>query len=816
MTAIRAGVCVMLALAGCLPAWAAWQRSDDDLADTAAYSSEIDSGRFIAVGLRRPDLPAKLYVRMGLNWRVCDDSTLEGGIRSLVRIRTAGAATPFAEMFGDEGRAVGSEADAPLPYSISFSPYRDFCAARALGRVRGALKDPLSGVQIVGWLLDPGEQAGEDVSDYALRAFRLWLARKYGPAGPEGEGSGAMTGEAEARLLAANPVALSEAWDAKLSSFEDVQIPRSSANIAALLDWQAFRTEAATAFLKAQVAAITSADPLRRPVVIEAPGAPPSLLAASQYKAASATVGGGPDSVALQASYLRHCAPEKSLWLTLDGAGRPGGALDKMAWRAIGAGARAIMLTDDTSRGTAAGELRAAQFAHCLHRIEPYLLDAVPYDEVAPPNETVTFIAPDGQSGTDASLLQDLKPLYRAVRGIGYAAQVLPGSEALAVRPGEGETVCMLGMRRLSSPALGAVSGFVLSGGTLIADAEFARCDQCDRERHGVEAGGRADLLGLRDAEVDGSETKVMMAPPSGSPEDGQTVRGGGRRELTDAIRARGRQEMQLRPGTRALARFADGSPAIVEHAYGKGRVVYMATRAGQLEDCAALRDLAKAILSGSPVKPATEVRLDEGRGRPARGSICADALIDEQHGRAIGIVMDEGDDDAPAPACTVSLPLGHVGRISQVCVMDCTRGGATVGSTPALPRDRWSVEHGRLSVRLPQVARVAIILATARPEPTVALDVTRTGREVELRASSSGTDDLPPGASMRVLAPAGWEYEGTDSKGLRLPLGGGVIQLRPNAGAEPSTYAVVASIEGKSGLALSPPCAAMVMVGVK
>lgn len=107
---------------------------------------------------------------------------------------------------------------------------------------------------------------------------------------------------------------------------------------------------------------------------------------------------------------------------------------------------------------------------------------------------------------------------------------------------------------------------FVKNGGTLIATMFFAAFSPHGNPLAEAPALGLHDLLGFR---VDGrrrvNQAESFTIPPGAEPLPAHTVILAQRHDiLTD-----------LSPETQVLARFADGTPAILVHPYGQGRVYY-------------------------------------------------------------------------------------------------------------------------------------------------------------------------------------------------------------------------------------------------
>ncbi len=122
----------------------------------------------------------------------------------------------------------------------------------------------------------------------------------------------------------------------------------------------------------------------------------------------------------------------------------------------------------------------------------------------------------------------------------------------------------------LSRRVADGVKRYVAEGGTAVGEARIAWNNSRGFASHEIPGEGLAAVFGARETVIRPVKAaRLIVAPSAQLPglREGETVRG-------DAFE----EEFAPNTGARVLARYADGKPAMVENAYGKGKAILAGT----------------------------------------------------------------------------------------------------------------------------------------------------------------------------------------------------------------------------------------------
>jgi hypothetical protein len=145
----------------------------------------------------------------------------------------------------------------------------------------------------------------------------------------------------------------------------------------------------------------------------------------------------------------------------------------------------------------------------------------------------------------------------------------------------------------VSEQSAKALVEFVRGGGALVSEARLAWNDEKGRAKDVIPGFGLNEVCGCR-------EDSVQMTPT-----------GKAEVSLSDGEKFKGfvyQESLGVAPGAKAIASFADGSPAIVTSEFGKGRMMTIGTFLGTAYETDREESLAKFIRSlldwGGVAKP--------------------------------------------------------------------------------------------------------------------------------------------------------------------------------------------------------------------
>ena len=155
----------------------------------------------------------------------------------------------------------------------------------------------------------------------------------------------------------------------------------------------------------------------------------------------------------------------------------------------------------------------------------------------------------------------------------------------------------------LSKNVAEGVVRFIQNGGSVVAEARLAWNDERGFSSDEVPGMGLATVFGAREKVIRPLEKpEVVLGPNAGLP--GWTP---GTRAVAEAFE----EELEPLPGAHVLARFADGAPAIVENAYGKGKAILVGSflaMAFERQHNEAAKQVLLAFARGAGVTPEVTV----------------------------------------------------------------------------------------------------------------------------------------------------------------------------------------------------------------
>ncbi len=156
----------------------------------------------------------------------------------------------------------------------------------------------------------------------------------------------------------------------------------------------------------------------------------------------------------------------------------------------------------------------------------------------------------------------------------------------------------------LSRDVVEGIVRYIKNGGTVVAEARLAWNDERGFSSNEVPGQGLATVFGARERVIRPVEKpEIVVEPAAGLPRVSP-----GTRAFAEAFQ----EELEPLPGSRILARFADGAPAVVENHYGKGKAILVGSFLGlayqRQKDDAAARELMLGFARGAGVEPEVAV----------------------------------------------------------------------------------------------------------------------------------------------------------------------------------------------------------------
>lgn len=752
---------VLAALCGCAGA-AGLMVSDDPL----QHASDFAGSSTIPIGAHKPaaeDLAR--YVRYGLSAVPAhvdfsahpasgeyDFSALEAdldgyarhGLRFEVHLHTNGAPAWFREEHG-EAMWMQDQWGSALRHwsgtSYHYAPYLDLVRRFDAEVARLVTGRPEWDGLLYGWDLrnepayprpiDAGLEPGVrwfDHSPPAEEAFTSYLASRYG-----------------------DPAALGDAWGVACESFDDVSAPTDDSNVAAWVDWLAFREEALARFLAEAAGAVMEVDSKRRPVAAK-------IMAGAWHLDEAAVDGAGFDSSArwtargalgadlYAADPAAVCAVVDKMrctglppWLTEFGTGlapsqAEAGRLHRCLWTAAGRGARCIFLftwgrwPEFASHGLCDGDGRptlripyVSLFAHGLHRAGRYLArPSVPARlAVFDPRVDTLLMYPADRPMDWGAGPNPFTEVHRLLRRLHYEVDFVTAEDVRAGKLADYEVLFLVNARHLDGDVCRAVSDFAAGGGDLVADAMTAAWDA-----HGRRAEGPPlhELLGVTHVGWSGEGEAALAIT---SPKLGEDIVGREapviRRELIDA-----------ESPYSVVGRFSDGRPSVV---YTRRRYSYRLYVASDLGALASADPRTWADLLGG--------FLDEARHRPdvqtIRGKtfdLDISVRTDGQGNTAV-VLVNAGEGE-PGPVTV---------RVADPATADLYRGYLLPADSMEVSRIGTTRILRRVGFAIDRLGPGAMVLILANAPPLLGASVAPGPEEGE------PVPAVPPGADLVVTA---------------------------------------------------------------
>lgn len=155
----------------------------------------------------------------------------------------------------------------------------------------------------------------------------------------------------------------------------------------------------------------------------------------------------------------------------------------------------------------------------------------------------------------------------------------------------------------LSKDVAEGVARYVQNGGTAVAEARLAWNDERGFSSEVVPGAGLSEVFGVREKNIRPVEkAKILVEPGSGLP---------GLKPREAIVGEAFEEDLEPLASARVLARFANGEPAIVEKAFGKGKAILLGTfmaLAYQRQQDASTKRLLLALARAAGVLPEVEV----------------------------------------------------------------------------------------------------------------------------------------------------------------------------------------------------------------
>lgn len=275
---------------------------------------------------------------------------------------------------------------------------------------------------------------------------------------------------------------------------------------------------------------------------------------------------------------------------------------------------------------------------------------------------------------------------FGALRALGYHVEFLDGPTL--ARGEHGYRMIVMPFNMLVKKGMAEdLRRFVDGGGTLVAFAKAAMLDDRGWSWSTRPGAGLDEVFGV-------VETRITRADPVWLRAEGDSVG-----EARDIPGYGHKQTLTAAPGARILARFADGHPAIVRHAYGAGTTFYCATHldmAYDHEPSPAIEAVFATMAAAAGLEPETRLSAD-GADR-LYVSRCIDARLMVRGDDRVLIMTNNGDQDIQLRVVMPALAgvAGHRGLFNaQGYTVSVDDAGVACGVTLAAGRGAVVVLEG-------------------------------------------------------------------------------------------------------------------------
>ena len=595
-------------------------------------------------------------------------------------------------------------------------------------------------------------------------------------------------------------------WGTHFASFDAVEPPHDLppvASEAAWLDWRRFHADLIADFLNGQVAfahrtlpGIPATTNLSGPLDTWYP-----IRLGDNYRFTAGMDIAGIDIYPSQWSdavfpgyamdMTRGAAPDRKVYVAecevFDPSRFPNltesqraGMLRSEVWTFVGHGADAVLLwslsgqggfhlTDGEFNARVAATREIAHLSPMLH-LGAFRKPA-PRVAVCVDQDSYLFYGgrePKRDGGGHADL--DAHGLYGAVTRGGYQADVVSAAQ---IRQGLGARykALILSLPVLMDADLAArLRAFVAGGGLLVTEAPFAERDRWGGELPASPGFGLGDVLGIRHVRPAPTEGGTVTTPAG-------------------AFASEGRTQFDL-AGAQVAGTFADKTPAVTIHAFGKGVAVYVAAEIGRANasdpsPSPGLQAFLAAMLARQAHLP-PDVRL------AYQGATLLDASFRrDARGNGLIVLADPTDKAKPLPPATrVTLSPAPADLSPGVQAFDfpaaLREGGRVTAGPQPLRIERDGA--GRPTLALPNVASALPILLARDFAPLLAVSAPETapsGTEVEVRVICDNPSPRPLRARLSLVAPTTWKSL-TAPAPVSIPARGSqTILLRVRSGGE-------------------------------
>ncbi|EIP97898.1 beta-galactosidase [Opitutaceae bacterium TAV1] len=558
---------------------------------------------------------------------------------------------------GDPGRlSSGSK----LAFNI-FSPGRrahHLAKKRVTGEVVGATW-PL-GKPTLFWGMENEWEGSLNYAPEAKAAFADWLAKTYDnniAALNEAWAPDVSSAAAAAARYPKN-TAFTVAAAASVSAPAYKTFAEAAANPArgddfvlrpgAYLDWYTFQSEAFTDFQSESAHTLNEADPLHRPVVYKSTQQSIDMPIVMRTRGTfdherfanlmrdisgglyGVNIYGSGDRQAYEINYTYHCiqplaaqpGPYGVMTPEMNNHNGPGDQWAATYWRVLPNGLKATNYFAPGYKGakndyatfghidSVTGLPRdkmfyAARWAHMIHRTEALWKNVQPaaaLPKVAlllPRRDALIGLTAPNTPSKWASPENNRVQLYRWLRQQGYWVDILPYDKLAApyLTPARYQALFLAGAEHLTPAETAAITGYVETGGLLVADERPGHYDEHHRVRRQFE-----NLLGLAFKRWDKATRYELSGDYKG-------------------ITVNGLVPFDVRTAT-VLEKTPDGHPLVTQRSQGKGRVLHFAFRLGSMyspDDVENLRQLYEATAentadTGEDFVEKSTARFREGR----------------------------------------------------------------------------------------------------------------------------------------------------------------------------------------------------------
>jgi len=789
--------------------------STNDMEDARLFS-HMDGEKFFPIGAVNPSAEDyRLYVWCGFNsaplncnfysWKKEGELNLaylhtklqeayHHGIRIRCHLHTNGAPGWFVRKHGDIFRMFDQWGYVFRHWSSTcyqYEPYVDMVKRFDSAVVELVQSNPCWDEIVYGWDLrnEPSYPRSVDTAPFSEKvhwfdynpfaqgAFRAWLRSKYH-----------------------SIRCLNRCWSTNYRAFYQVKAPKDDTNKAIWVDWLLFREEALAKFLSDVAESVYEKDKRKRPVTTKIMGGCWHLDEASfddtgfDTQAQLVVKGvlgcdwytnsiGGAIPLVVK---MRNCANMPIWMLEFNTNYSPSLSdaqlLHRLSWSMVAHGLdglhyfcwgrwkgfehRGLVSLD----GSPTPRLPyIAQFAHGLHRLSPYIVDA----SVSPPARVAIF---DPRIDT-LLMFSSERPMnwspgpnpffevHNALRRLGYVADFLTSQYILEGALSRYKVLFMVNAKHVDPDVAREVKKFLNAGGSIFADARTAYYDTHHKVM-GLQLGGAMRVYEKSfhaDAEDIICMTEHMHPLAQGLYEGG--------------LECHSKEILQLKPGASPIGYFRSGEPAIIAYEMGSSKRLYLATYMGTglYHTPKPYTILCRNFLNWVGLKPDYRIVPDK---HSLFGQVDVSMLVDKKGNQLLIVTREEWVEETPPTGLSLEIPLCDGKPICGVYLLPSTT--RCIYSMP------YEINNGYLRIKIPYPALSCAILVAKDGYPLLGSKVLNSGRKYcSLHLLSSGEAFWFEGtlynpsltsykrARVTLTIPAGWSADSFQKELGPLPPGG-------------------------------------------